>query len=277
VATLAAAGREVVCSARTLLVPAGQRAEAHYVALTGRLRALRNGKPVLDDVVREVYGGLSMLGDAPISADVVAEPGTVLFVLDRDVFFCLVEEDGSLGRALLRAMSHRLIELRRGDTVASGSAIRIQRSGLASLDLVARMLLLRDALDLESRSLPVLTQLARSTQVRRTPAGSPMWAPGASVADVVVLVQGSMELCRVGVDPERVRAGHALGLVEAVAGVPMPCDGFTFSETTSVILSHAELQEAIEDHDDFCQDLLRLFSLEFRRRLFAGLDEVSAA
>jgi CRP-like cAMP-binding protein len=268
--TVVSAGREVVCTSRTLLVPAEQRADAHYVALTGRLRALRNGKPVLDDIVRTVYGGLSLLSEDGIPADVVAEPGTVLFVLDRDVFSALLEENGSLGRTLLHAMSEHLIQLRRGQTVTSGSTVRIQPSGPGALDLVARMLLLRDALGLESRSLPVLTQLARSAQVRRTPAGRPMWNSEAGPADVVVVVQGSLELCQVGVDPERIRPGQALGLVEAIAGVPMPCEGNTFAETTSIVLSHGELQEAIDDHDDFALDLLRLLAVEFRRRLFAG-------
>jgi CRP-like cAMP-binding protein len=272
--TVVSAGREVVCPTRTLLVPAEQRPDAHYVALTGRLQALRNGKPVLDEVVRTVFGGLSFLSDTGLSADVVAEPGTVLFVLDRDVMFALLEENGSIGRTFLNAMSQRLIDLRRGDTVASGSTVRIQHPGVTSLDMVARMLLLRDALELESRSLPVLTQLARSSQVRRTPAGRPTWNSESGPADVVVVVQGSLELCRVGVDPERIRPGQALGLVEAIAGVPMPCDGITFAETTSIVLSHGELLEAIEDHDDFCQDLLRLLALEFRRRLYAGVTDV---
>ena len=275
-ATVVSAGREMVCTTRTVLVPAEQAADAHYVALTGRLRALRNGKPILDEVVRTVYGGLSLLSGDCLPADVVAEPGTVLFVLDRDVLSALLEENGSLGRTFLRAMSQRLIQLRHGQTVASGSTIRIQRPGVASLDLVARMLVLRDALELESRSLPVLTQLARSAQIRRTPAGRPMWNSEAGPADVVVVVQGSFELCQIGVDPERIRPGQALGLVEAIAGVPMPCEGNTFSETTSIVLSHGELQEAIEDHDDFAQDLLRLLPREFRRRLYAGATDLQA-
>jgi hypothetical protein len=56
----------------------------------------------------------------------------------------------------------------------------------------------------------------------------------------------------------------------------MPCEGNTFSETTSIVLSNGELQEAIEDHDDFSQDLLRLLAQEFRRRLYAGATDLQA-
>ena len=46
---MAAAGREVAYARRTVVVPEGQRPGALYVALAGRLRALRGGEPVVDE------------------------------------------------------------------------------------------------------------------------------------------------------------------------------------------------------------------------------------
>src|SRR5262249_56525180 len=81
-ALLAAAGREVVCPGRTQLVAEGERASAHWVPLTGRLRGLRGGEPLPEDPIREGAGGLSVLTELALPCDIVAEPGTVLFVLD---------------------------------------------------------------------------------------------------------------------------------------------------------------------------------------------------
>lgn len=56
--------------------------------------------------------------------------------------------------------------------------------------------------------------------------------------------------------------GEALGLVEAVAGIPMEEQAVTLQETTVVVLSHPELTEAIEDDDPLCFELIRSFSAQ---------------
>jgi CRP-like cAMP-binding protein len=59
-----------------------------------------------------------------------------------------------------------------------------------------------------------------------------------------------------------VEPGEALGLVEAVAGIPMEEQAVTLQETTVVVLSHPELTEAIEDDDPLCFELIRSFSAQ---------------
>lgn len=114
----------------------------------------------------------------------------------------------------------------------------------------------------------MLAQLARTSQVRRERAGETLFDPESGSSDVVVVVQGAIELCQVGVAPSRVAAGHALGLIEAIARRPMPCPGVTVTDLTCLVLRNNELQEAIGDHDDFCMDLLRLVAFEIQRQVF---------
>jgi CRP-like cAMP-binding protein len=268
---LAAAGREVVYTKRTILVPAEERASALYVPLTGRLRAIRDGQPIPGDPLRDFYGGASLLSDGIIAADVVAEPGTVLFVLDRDAFFAALEEHGDLQRSLLRILSARVIQLRGTEVVTSGTSGGMAQAVLPSSNVLSRMRLLRDALGLRSRSLPVLAQLARAARVRRTAARSAVWDTTADTASVVVVVQGELEVLLEGVPLKRVHPGEGIGMTEAVAAAPMAYDGVAIDETITVELSCAEMQEAIEDHDDFCQDLIRVNALEFHRRSFGEL------
>lgn len=266
---IAAAGREVTFTKRTSLVPADERAMAFYVALTGRLSVLRGGQPVPGDPIREFYGASSMLGDAVLAADVVAEPGTVLFVLDRDAFFAVLEEHGAFQRSLLRIMSGRVLELRKGGIVTSGAVIGDDRPDVQVSDLLPRMRLFRDALGLEARSLPVLAQLVRSARSRQTAAGGAVWGTSVAAANVVIAVRGSFEVRREGTAASRIRPTQCVGLTEAVAGVPMAFEALAVGETTTIELSSAEVQEAIEDHDDFCQDLIRVMARELHQLTLA--------
>jgi CRP/FNR family transcriptional regulator, cyclic AMP receptor protein len=268
---LANAGREAVYAVRTLLVPADERASAVYIPLTGRLRAVRDGQPVPGDPIRDFYGGTSLLSDSVIAADVVAEPGTVLFVLDRDAMLALLEEHGDLQRSLLWIFSRRVIELRGTELVTSGTRVDIGHRGLPSSDLLSRIRLLRDALGLGSRSLPVLAQLARAALVRRTAAGRAVWNAAAGPASAVVIVQGAVDVLQKDMIEGRMSPGEGIGMVETVAEAPQVYVGKAVEDTVTVEVSCAEMQEAMEDHDDFCQDLTRVIALELHRRMFGEL------
>jgi CRP-like cAMP-binding protein len=270
-ALLALAGREVTYTRRTVLVPAEDRASALYVPLTGRLRAVRGGQAVPGDPIRDFYGGTSLLSRSVISADVVAEPGTALFVLDRDVFLALLEEHGALARSMLHHFTRRLIELRDTEVITSGVRAGGEQSKFASSDLLSRMSLLRDALGVESRTLPVIAQLARATHVRHSTAGAVLWESSSEAARFAVTANGVVELRRNGLVVGRVHVGEGVGMAEAVAMAPVNYSGVATEETTTFELSCAEMQEAIEDHDDFCLDLIRVISLELHQRMFGAL------
>jgi CRP-like cAMP-binding protein len=266
---LAAAGREVAYARRTVVVPEGQRPAALYVALAGRLRALRGGEPVPGDPVGPFFGGLGIPASYGSVADIVAEPGTILFILDEDAVRSMLEETSSLGRLMLQLASTRLLDLRASQPSPSGGSVRIEAARTESLDVVGRMLLIRDALDLPSRNLAVLAQLARAASVRHEAAGKALVDGGSTPSDLWVVVQGTVQLCHQGgAPPSMAPAGRAVGLVEAVAGKPMSCPVTAVTDVTSLIIRNAELHEAIEDHDEFCMDLLSAIGFELQRRTF---------
>ena len=256
-AQFAGAGREVVCTTRTTLAAEGERASAHWVALTGRLRAVRpGGVPFAGDRIENGFGGLSSLGDRPMPCDLVAEPGSVLLVLDADALYGVLDESGGLTRSLLRAMAQAIIEFRgRADRqfpeVPPGENIPAE-----ALDVLARVVLLREAIGLSSRSLMVLVRLARAARVERTAARAALWDPGLTPADLVIIPQ------QVESPSTPALAGRAYGLVESVAGVPMGRPGAASRETSRLVVAASELQEVIEDDDRFCLELVRLFARE---------------
>jgi len=256
-ALLAAAGREQAFPGRTVLVHAGERAPAHYIPLAGRLRLVSGGRDFTPAQAHAGLGALSVLGRGVLPADLVAEPGTVLLVLDQDALLAVLEEHGQLSRTLLRLLATKLQVLRRGQTHRRRAA---PATG-PHLDLVSRMLLLREALGLGGDGMAVVARLARVVHARRVAPGTALWPPG-QVAEVVIVVEGAVRLRRNGIGDRVVEPGEALGLVESVAGIPMEEQAVTLQETTVVVLSHPELTEAIEDDDPLCFELIRSFSAQ---------------
>ena len=129
------------------------------------------------------------------------------------------------------------------------------------LDLVSRMLTLREALGLGIDGMATIARLARVARARQFPAGEEICDPRQQ-ADVLIILEGSLTLSGTGGSTRTARPGEVLGLVEAVAGVPVALRATTSVETTALVLSHHELAEDIEDEDSLCFELIRSFSAQ---------------
>ena len=259
VTVLAAAGREQSVPTRTVLAHTGERAMAHYVPLAGRLRLETNGRVLEATEMHGGIGALSLLGGAALPADLVAEPGSVLLVLDRDALLGVLEEHGHVARTFLRILALKLLELRR----KHGAVSRPPPSPppTVRLDLVSRMLILREALGLGIDGMATIARLARVARARQFPAGD-LICDAAQQADVLILLEGSLALSGPAARGRTVGPGEVLGLVEAVAGVPVALRAIANLETTALVLSHHELAEDIEDEDSLCLELVRSFAAQ---------------
>jgi len=213
-------------------------------------------------------GVLSVLGRVPMVGDLVAEAGAVLLILDRDALLNMLEEHGGLCRTVLRLLASKLLELRRQFPAAPVTPPSPPR---ARWDLVSRMLLLREALGVGMDGLAMVSRLARSTHAGTFPRGGSAWTAD-QTADVLILVDGSLRSTRNGVE-RKVSPGEVLGLVESVAGVPMEATATAIEDTTALVLSHAELAEAIEDEDALCFELIRSFAAQMWSQI-TGLSPV---
>jgi CRP-like cAMP-binding protein len=259
VTVLAGAGREQSFPTRTVIAHAGERAMAHYVPLAGRLR-LEAGGPLLE--ATDTHGGLgalSVLGNVPLPADLVTEPGSVLLVLDRDALLGVLEEHGHVARTFLRMIAVKLLELRR----ARGAVARPAPPPppTTRLDLVSRMLILREALGLGIDGMATIARLARVAKARQFPAEQ-MICDATQPADVLIILEGALVLDGPRTAVRRAGPGEVLGLVEAVAGIPVSIRATASQDTTALVLSHHELAEDIEDEDSLCFELLRGFAAQ---------------
>src|SRR5262245_29375023 len=154
---IAAGGREEVIPTRTVLVREGERASAHYVQLAGELRF--GHLPDLGEATtRPGVGALSVLSGAVLPADLVADAGSVLLVLDRDSLLGVLEEHGHVARSLLRLLAGKLLEARR---LAPVAPMPPRPPSTVRLDLVSRMLTLRDAVGPGTDGMAPAARLAR--------------------------------------------------------------------------------------------------------------------
>ncbi|RPH71385.1 MAG: hypothetical protein EHM78_07510 [Myxococcaceae bacterium] len=263
---LAAAGREEVIPTRTVLARAGERASAHYVQLAGRLHVMLDLPDLVSAAGQPGVGALSVLGGAVLPADLVAEAGSVLLVLDRDALMGVLEEHGHVARSVLRLFALKLLEARRLAPVAPPPP---RPPPTVRLDLVSRMLTLRDALGLGMDGMATIARLARVARARQYEAGS-IVASEDQPADVLVLLEGSLELISPEGTTRTVRPGEVLGFAQSVAGVAADGQLLATSESTALVLPHRELTEDIEDDDALCLELIRSFAAQLWTALSAA-------
>ena len=262
---IAAAGREEVIPVRTILGHEGERASAHYVQLAGKLH-LGHLPELGSATIRPGVGALSVLGGAVLPSDLVAEAGTVLLVLDRDALLGVLEEHGHVARSLLRLLAAKLLEARRLANLAPPPP---RPPPTTRLDLVSRMLTLRDALGLGIDGMATVARLARVARARQYEVGT-IVASEDQPADVLVLLEGSLELTTPESTARTYLPGQVLGFAQAVAGVPVHGQLTATSETTALMLPHRELAEDIEDDDALCQELIRSFAAQLWAALKAA-------
>jgi CRP-like cAMP-binding protein len=252
---IASAGREEVVPVRTVLGREGERASAHYVVLAGELHLGR--LPELGaDTTRPGVGALSVLGGAVLPGDLVADAGSVLLVMDRDALFGVLEEHGHVARSLLRLLAARLLDAQR---LAPVTPPPPRPPPTVRLDLVSRMLTLRDALGLGMDGMATIARLARVARARQYEAGS-ILASEDGAADVLVLLEGSLELTSPENTARTVSPGEVLGFAQAVAGVAVDGQVVATSDSTALVLPHRELAEDIQDDDMLCLELIKSFA-----------------
>jgi CRP-like cAMP-binding protein len=265
ISLIALAGREKIFATRSVLVRAGERPEALHVPLRGTLGLSLAGQEWSGAADPAHLAGLAMLGRIPLAADLVTAAGTVVLVVGHAALQAVVEEQGQLGRHLLRALARQLTSRRQ----TSGSISRRFGGQLpAATDLVSRMFVLQETLGLSIEGMAVMARLARGARELTLPPGMTLLPP-ARDADVLILTRGALQLVRRDGTRRLAQAGEVVGLPEAVAGIPLG-ERATASVTTRILsIAQAELSSAIEDDDLLCLQLIRAFAAELSAHLTA--------
>jgi len=253
---LARTGREQVFARRTVLAREGEQLLAFSLPLAGRLVLRRHPLEwgAFEALAR--LGILGVLAGRAMPADLIAEAGTVAFILDLDALRSLLDENGALSRQLLRSLAAEVRSVEHDPAWARRGPIgRLPVGG----DLVSRMLVLRETLGLGVDGMTLVSRLARVA--REIQLGPGMAAPDtAEHADVLILVRGRLREIRTEGEPAQFESGDVIGISDAVAGMPGGGRITALLPSSALLIPYSELSEAISDDDLLCFELTRAFA-----------------
>ncbi|MEM7249182.1 MAG: 2-oxoglutarate dehydrogenase E1 component [Acidobacteriota bacterium] len=133
---VAVAAEEVKLSAGHALLRTGDPGDSLYVVVEGRLRIERGGQVLARCGPGQVVGELSVMDRLPRSADAVAETDVAALQVHADTVEALVEENGSIARALFEVVTGRLREsnVRQERVDQLVRAYRVRGHGIAQVD-----------------------------------------------------------------------------------------------------------------------------------------------
>ena len=255
---IARAGREQMLPQRTVLVGAGETPDALHVPLRGALELSLPGQRGDPDWNPPRLSALALLAQTPLPADLVAPAGTVLLTVEQDALAALLEEHGGLCRHLLGALA---VQLQRRRPM-SGPRFRVVREPEPpSPDVVWRMLTFRKLLGPGGSGMSAVVRLARVAREMRLATGMTLTSsPGEQ--RILTITRGALRLVPEQGGPRLARAGELVGLFEAVAGVPLSLRAIATVPSHLLVISRPELEQAIEDEDSLCFDLIRGFAAD---------------
>jgi CRP-like cAMP-binding protein len=177
-------------------------------------------------------GGLGFLARDEQGISAVARTDLIALEIDGDALDEILEDRFSILQHLLRDTSRRLIDLwHQAPRECLAAQVRMSAPGFeGELDLVERMLFLRESLPFVRASASALADLARNLVELQFPPGTVLWRRGEPARQVQLLVKGRVS-CSAPI-PDFVLEpvpGFPIGGLDAVAGVPRwyeaVCDG----------------------------------------------------
>jgi CRP-like cAMP-binding protein len=115
---LARVTEDLEVGAGEVLCKEGDTGQEFFVIVEGKIEVTRRGKPVAARGGGDFVGEIALLEDTKRTATVTAKTPLRLFVLARQDFRHLVDENRSVERKVMQALARRVVELSADPTVA---------------------------------------------------------------------------------------------------------------------------------------------------------------
>lgn len=262
-AVVAEASRPRVFRKGELLLREGERADACFFLLEGRLHLERGGRVVAHAEAGASLGGLRILARRPAAVTATAQTDVLALELRADTILDLLEDHFGIVRHFLREVTCRVIENWQRIPQASPYLHAERpptRAAARDLDLVERIFFLRQLAPFEQASINALAELARAlSEVHHVP-GERLWCKGEPAHHVVLVVAGEVDC--------RWRAGFAfkgppgapLGALEAIAASPRWYDAYVSEPLTGLTGEIEALFDVFEDNIEMAIGFLTAMS-----------------
>jgi CRP-like cAMP-binding protein len=262
-AALAAHAIPVRIASGTRLSTEGRPSGMAYVVLEGELATSGHGRRL------GVYGARASVGMLPVLArdtggfTVDALRDSVALAFRAEDVLEVLEDHFDMMHAVMRALAHEAIAVRQVLTVDAGFRGEIL-SGVEyptePLDLVERLLCLRQTFPLGNSHLDALAEIARSAHEVHYPAGMQLWRTGDRAQHLLMVVAGVVR----GEAPSgaefRFGPRDVVGSLDMVAEVPRWFDAVVEEDVVALAHDREMMADLWEDHPELGLDFLHMFS-----------------
>jgi CRP-like cAMP-binding protein len=197
-ASVAAQAQERSVASGTVLLREGDRMSRTVVVVEGRVRIERDGAVVARSERRVGVGILGMVADVRAASTVVADTASRLLVLERDRVLDLMEDDFAVLAHVLRFIAEEIISTYQRLDVDYQAPEKfwaipahLQVEG-RDLDLVERILAIRQVPAFGRSSLDSVARYARLLEEVHLPEGAVLWREGEPCRTYLHVVQGEL-------------------------------------------------------------------------------------
>jgi CRP-like cAMP-binding protein len=262
---LAELGRERFFPKGGALLREGEPIPALYAVLDGRVHVTRKGS-VLGHVASGGFvGGVATFARDPQGLAATAETDTLTLELEADAALEIFEDHFPILHHVLRESCRWLIDLVDGlPRHLFGEIFPEQEKAHApagELDLVERILFLRQVTIFNESSINALAELARGLSEAAFPPGTRLWEEGEESSAVLLLATGTVACAARGGEATFVAGpGIALGAVESMAERPRWYGAVTQTKVTALQGSIEGFVDVFEDNFDMAMDYLAVMA-----------------
>jgi len=254
-----------------------------YLIIEGRIVASRNGRPWGEFAAPGSIGFLPALAGSIDGIDCVATEDTIALALRSEDMLEVLEDHFDLLLGALRGFAQSSIELRCQlfPTAAFSNAVReATQCPTEPLDLVERILHLRQTFGLQRSFVAEIAELARAAQEARYDAGTKLWSIGDPANHAVILLCGVVECTHPDGALFRFGPGDIVGNLDTMANVPRWFNAVTKEPVVALLMQGEVMLDVLEDHPELAFDFLRMFSaslIDLREQVHQEGDRGSVA
>ena len=264
-AAVAEHGRERFFAKGSVLLREGEPIPALYAVLDGRVHVARKGRKLGHVTSAGFVGGAAIFARDPEGLSAVAETDTLALEVELDAALEIFEDHFPILHHVLREVCRWLLDLvgrlpsaRYGDIFPR---FEVPVAPAGDLDLVERILFLRQVSPFAHSSINALAELSRGMAEVSFPAGTRLWDEGDASGTGLLLVSGTITCtARGGEAVFTTGPGAPLGAVESIAERARWYTATTETKVTALQGSVEGLIDVFEDNFEMTMDYLAVMA-----------------
>lgn len=196
---------------------------------------------------REAFGLYEVLASRPFAATAIAATDTRTLRLGASDLTDILEDNVGLLVSMIRDLAKRVVGLELAHITQPLAPVANRTE---PLDLVERMIVLRNQVPILSRRLEPLAMLAHAMHELRWPAGTTIAEADELARDAFVILSGAVARSREGGHSDVAGAGATLGLIETLGGLRYGSTLTALVPTRALQIPIAMLFDVVEDHPE---------------------------